>query len=71
MFRRFITAYVARDEVLGVLSYHRAAAPMDSAQDSSACTAAGKRDWYAQIRAYFDKEHPIFDYDYKFQGVKV
>ena len=44
---------------------------MDLAQDSCACIAAGKRDWYAQIRAYFDKEHPIFDYDFKFQGVKV
>ncbi len=28
-----------------------------------ACARAGRRDWYSQIRAYFDKEHTMFEYD--------
>ncbi len=30
---------------------------------------ADKLDWYAQIRAYFDKEHPPFEYDFHRQRV--
>ena len=29
--------------------------------------AVGKLDWYAQIRAYLDKEHPVFEYEYMAQ----
>jgi len=29
----------------------------------------GKRDWYAQIRAYFDKVHPPFEYDFHKQRI--
>jgi hypothetical protein len=29
-----------------------------------ACARAGRRDWYSQIRAYFDKEHTMFEYDF-------
>ena len=31
------------------------------------CRAVGKLDWYAQIRAYLDKEHPVFEYEYNAQ----
>lgn len=27
----------------------------------------GRLDWYAQIRAYLDKEHPEFEYEYNAQ----
>ena len=31
------------------------------------CRVAGKIDWYAQIRAYLEKDHPEFEYDYNAQ----
>ena len=38
---------------------------------SHSALCAGKNDWYAQIRAYLGKEHPVFDYDFHKQRIEV
>ena len=48
---------------------HTAAARSHNTATLMQCVwgAVGKLDWYAQIRAYLDKEHPVFEYDYNAQ----
>ena len=35
--------------------------------DTAAFLSADKRDWYAGIRKWLSKQHPVFEYDYKWQ----